>query len=153
LAHWPDHSLDSAVRADRVVVLKSQRTLEQYSRGELLKAYMISLGGHPLVAKTQQGDGRTPEGTYKLDYHKSDSTFHKALHISHPSVADRTKASARGSDPGGMILLHGIKNGFGWLGRAHRLLDWTDGCVAVTNAEIDEIYGAVSDGTTIEVRP
>ncbi|MFO1465643.1 MAG: L,D-transpeptidase family protein [Steroidobacteraceae bacterium] len=152
-AQWPSQKLHPSVHADHIVVTKSQRTLQLFSRGVLLKTYAISLGRHPEGAKTQQGDGRTPEGAYQLDYHKSDSSFHRALHISYPSAQDRANAHAHGVDPGGLVMVHGIKKGLGWLGRAHRLVDWTDGCVAVTDAEIEEIYGAVSDGTPIEIRP
>lgn len=152
-AHWPERPLPAEVRADRVVVSKSDRTLSLYSGDALLRTYQISLGRNPLGTKTQQGDGRTPEGLYFIDYHKADSSFHRALHVSYPSASDLDGAKARSIDPGGLIMVHGIRNGLGWLGRAHRLVDWTDGCIAVTDSEIEEIYRAVSDGTPIEIRP
>jgi murein L,D-transpeptidase YafK len=88
-----------------------------------------------------------------LDSRKSDSSFHRALHISYPSAADVAQAHASGLDPGGLIMVHGLPNGLGFLGRLHRLVDWTDGCVAVTNAEIDELWQAVADGTPIKIEP
>lgn len=97
----------------------------------------------------QQGDGRTPEGEYRTDYRKPDSSFHKALHISYPGPTDTAAAKTLGVDPGGMVMVHGMRNGFGWLGRIHQAVDWTNGCVAVTDREIDEIWRAVPDGTKI----
>lgn len=88
-----------------------------------------------------------------MDYRKADSSFHRALHLSYPSAADRARAVAQGVDPGGLIMIHGLKNGLGWLGRLHRLFDWTDGCIAVTNPEIEQIWQSVPDGTPIELRP
>jgi murein L,D-transpeptidase YafK len=152
-ALWPEASLPAGTVADKVVLHKSARVLELYRGSVLIRTYRVSLGRHPLGRKTVQGDGRTPEGTYTLDYRNEGSSFHKALHISYPSKAEVAAASARGVDPGGLIMLHGIKNHLGWLGRAHRLVDWTDGCVAVTDAEIDEIWRVVPVGTPIVIEP
>jgi murein L,D-transpeptidase YafK len=151
--HWPEAALPVGARADLVVVDKSERRLELYSGSTLLKSYRVSLGRNPNGPKRQQGDGRTPEGEYRIDYRKPDSSFHKALHISYPGPADAADAKRRGVDPGGMIMVHGMKNGLGWLGRAHLALDWTNGCVAVTDREIEEIWRAVPDGTKIVLRP
>ena len=96
--------------------------------------------------KHEEGDGRTPEGAYVLDYRKADSAFHRALHISYPSASDTARAQASGVQPGGLIMVHGLPNGLGFVGKLHRLVDWTDGCVAVTNPEIEEIWAAVADG-------
>jgi murein L,D-transpeptidase YafK len=152
-ARWPTESLPPNLHADRVVVSKAARTLDLVRGGETLKRYHIALGRHPEGAKHRQGDGRTPEGIFKLDYLNGGSSFHKALHISYPSPTDRAQAAKAGVDPGGLVMVHGIMNGLGWLGRLHRTVDWTDGCIAVTNAEIDEIVRAVPVGTTIEIHP
>ena len=152
-ANWPLDPLGADVSADRVVVEKAARTLKLYSGGTMLRTYRISLGRAPTGPKQRAGDGRTPEGIYRLDYRKLDSSFHRALHISYPSASDSLAARERGVEPGGLIMVHGMKNGLGWVGRAHRLVDWTDGCVAVTNAEIEEIVRRVPDGTPVESRP
>jgi murein L,D-transpeptidase YafK len=150
---WPDTPLPRGTKADLVVVHKAARSLELYRGNELLKAYQVSLGRHPAGSKMQQGDGRTPEGDYRLDYRNPTSSFHKALHISYPERADIASAQSRNVDPGGLVMVHGMRNGFGWIGRLHRAIDWTDGCVAVTNNEIDEIWGVVADGTKIVLDP
>lgn len=145
--------LPEGTRADRVRVHKSARRLELYRGDELLRSYHIALGKHPTGNKQQEGDGRTPEGRYVLDYRKPDSSFHLALHISYPSPADVASAKARKVAPGGLIMVHGLRNDLGFLGRLHRLRDWTDGCIAVTNDEIDEIARVVPDGTPIDIEP
>ncbi len=152
-AHWPPAPLPADAVAERLVVLKSARQLELYHGGTLLRRYRVSLGANPMGPKQRSGDGRTPEGEYVIDYHNAGSSFHRALHISYPSKSDRARAAARGVDPGGLIMIHGLRNGLGWLGRLQRLWDWTDGCVAVTDTEIEEISRAVPDGTRIELRP
>jgi murein L,D-transpeptidase YafK len=150
---WPDTPLPSDAQADLVMVHKAARRLELYRNGQLLKTYEVSLGRHPIGAKEQQGDGRTPEGEYWLDYRNPKSSFHKALHISYPGSADVASVQSRGVDPGGLIMVHGMRNGLGWLGRFHRAIDWTDGCVAVTDSEMDEIWRTVPDGTRIVLKP
>jgi|SRR5580658_3769748 murein L,D-transpeptidase YafK len=142
-----------APHADRVLVLKKERMLQLLSRGKVVRTYRIALGGDPIGPKTNQGDHKTPEGIYVLDYRNAHSKFYKAIHISYPSARDRAAAREQGVSPGGDVFLHGLPNGFGYLGAAHRLKDWTDGCIAVTDAEIDEIGAAVADGTPIEIRP
>jgi murein L,D-transpeptidase YafK len=141
------------LHTDRVVVLKSERTLQLVNHERLIKAYKVALGGDPIGPKTRQGDHKTPEGGYVLDFRNAHSKFYKAIHLSYPSARDRAAAREQGASPGGDVFLHGLPNGFGYLGAAHRLKDWTDGCIAVTNAEIDEIWGAVPDGTPIEIQP
>jgi murein L,D-transpeptidase YafK len=138
---------------DRVVVLKKERTLILYSNGQELKRYKVALGGHPVEPKQQQGDSRTPEGLYVLDSRNANSHFYKSIHISYPNAADRERARKAGVNPGANIFLHGLPNGFGAIGAAHRLKDWTDGCIAVTDEEIDEIWRLVPNGTLIEIRP
>jgi murein L,D-transpeptidase YafK len=144
---------DSATKADQVIVVKSQRTLTLLSHGKVLRTYKVALGGTPVGAKEQQGDHKTPEGRYILDRRNAKSRFYKSIHVSYPNEQDKERAARRGVSPGGDIMIHGLPNGFGWLGATHRAQDWTDGCVAVTNQEIDEIWGLVPDGTPIEIRP
>lgn len=141
------------VRADQVVVVKSERTLTLLSQGKAIRTYKVALGAVPVGAKEKQGDHRTPEGRYLLDRRSSQSKFYKSIHISYPNEQDRQRATRHGVSPGGDIMIHGLPNGFGWLGASHRLTDWTDGCIAVTNAEMDEIWDLVPDGTPIEIRP
>ncbi len=150
---WPEPALPLDVKADLVIVRKSARRIELYRGPDLLKAYPVSLGRHPVGKKRQQGDGRTPEGEYRLDYRNPSSSFHRALHISYPQADDVAAARMQGVDAGGLVMVHGIKNGLGWLGRLHRFVDWTDGCVAVTDREMDEIWRAVPDGTKIRLEP
>jgi murein L,D-transpeptidase YafK len=141
------------LRADRVLVLKKERTLQLMVQGKVVKTYKIALGGDPTGAKTRQGDHKTPESTYTLDSRNARSQFYKSIHISYPSPRDRALARAKGVSLGGDVFVHGLPNGYGWVGASHRLKDWTDGCIAVTNEEIDEIWVAVPNGTPIEIRP
>ena len=144
---------NARTKADQVIVVKSVRTLTLMSNGRVLREYKVALGGSPTGAKQQQGDHRTPEGHYILDRRNPKSRFHKSIHISYPNEKDRREAARRGVSPGGDIMVHGLPNGFGWLGEVHRAQDWTDGCIAVTNSEIDEIWDLVADGTPIEIKP
>ena len=156
LALWanaPFSPLPAGVKADLLVVNKGERQLSAYSHGQLLRSYRVSLGGEPVATKIRQGDRKTPEGNYVIDGHNPISSFHRALHVSYPSAADTARAKAGGHDPGGEIMVHGIRNGLGWIGRAHRLIDWTTGCIAVTDGEIEELYRIVPDGTRIEIKP
>jgi len=146
-------SAGSPTQADRVVVLKKERTLELFSMGKVVKAYKVSLGGDPIGPKSRQGDHKTPEGTYILDSRNPHSRFYKSIHISYPNAEERAAARALGVSPGGDVFIHGLPNGYGWMGASHRLKDWTDGCIAVTDAEMDEIWKAVPNGTPIEIRP
>ena len=140
-------------KADRIVVHKKDRTLELMHAGRVIKTYKVALGGTPVGPKTQQGDHKTPEGVYVIDGRNPSSQFHRALHISYPSAADREQAQKRGVSPGGDVFVHGLPNGYGFLGAAHRARDWTDGCIAVTDEEIEEIWKLVDNGTPIEIRP
>ena len=147
-AHLPEHP-----KVDLLVVEKGAHRLSAYSHGQLLKVYSVSLGRNPIGAKTREGDRRTPEGRYLIDRHVPASTFHRALHVSYPSPSDMARARHAGYAPGGDIMVHGIRNGLGWVGRTHLVLDWTVGCIAVTDPEIEELYRAVPDGTPIEISP
>ena len=145
--------LPSDVTADYLVLEKSDRRLTLFSNDTPVKEYAVSLGREPIGAKQFEGDSKTPEGQYIIDRRKADSSFHLALHVSYPNVQAEQFAASRGRSPGGAIMIHGIRNGLGFLGPLHRLHDWTDGCVAVTDAEIEELWRAVPDGTPIEIRP
>jgi len=139
--------------ADRIVVHKKDRIMELMHNGQVLETYKIALGGQPLGGKTRQGDHRTPEGVYVIDRRNRHSQFHRSLHISYPNAADRQRAHLLGVAPGGDVFIHGLPNGYGWIGSAHRDRDWTDGCIAVTDQEIEEIWRLVPDGTPVEIRP
>jgi murein L,D-transpeptidase YafK len=152
-ARWPVDPLPQGCTADSILVLKAERKLILLSQGEQLREYRIALGGEPVGRKTEEGDQRTPEGRYIIDYRNGKSAFHLSLHVSYPTESDRTLAATRGVSPGGMIMIHGTGRGLQYLGRWHRFLDWTAGCIAVTNREIDQIWRAVPDGTPIEIRP
>jgi murein L,D-transpeptidase YafK len=141
------------VRADRVLVRKAARRLVLMRQGRVLKSYRMALGGQPGRPKECEGDQRTPEGKYVIDRRNPRSAFHLSLHISYPDQADVSRAAERGVSPGGDVMIHGLRNGYGWLGPLHRLRDWTTGCIAVTNLEIEEIWNAVPDGTEIEIVP
>ena len=143
----------NVLRVDRVVVLKKQRTLQLLSGGKVIKTYKVALGGNPVGPKTRQGDHKTPEGEYVLDSRNAHSQYHKSIHISYPNARDRAAARRLSVSPGGDVFVHGLPNGYGSVGAAHRLKDWTDGCVALTDEEIEEIWSAVPNGTPIEIRP
>lgn len=140
-------------QADRVLMEKAKRKLTLFRGEKELKHYFVALGGQPVGAKERQGDQKTPEGQYVIDFRNSKSQFHLSLHVSYPNTEDRARARKRGVDPGGAIMIHGIGKMYGWLGAAHRKIDWTLGCIAVTNEEIEEIWSLVPDGTPIEIKP
>lgn len=152
-AHWPANRLPDGIQADWIIVDKSRRVLTLKSGDDVLSTYRVALGHNPIGPKRLQGDGRTPEGTYVVDWRNPKSGYCLSLHISYPDAQDRRHARGMGADPGGDIMIHGIKNGWGWIGRFHRLVDWTQGCIAVTNPEIREIWRVVPNGTPIEIRP
>ena len=139
--------------ADRILIEKSARTLTLLRDGKVLKTYKVALGGQPIGAKDRQGDHKTPEGKYFVDEKKPPSRFYLALHLSYPSDADKEKARRLGVSPGGDVEIHGLGKAYGWVGSAHTLHDWTDGCIAVTNEEIEEIFKLVPIGTPVEIRP
>jgi murein L,D-transpeptidase YafK len=140
-------------KADKVIVIKSKRLLMLMKDGEILKAYKVALGKSPQGRKIKAGDKRTPEGTYILDSRNPDSKFHLAIHISYPSDTDMQTAQKMGVSPGGDIMIHGLAENFKNIGKRHRSSDWTDGCIAVTNQEIEEIWRLVPDGIPIEIKP
>jgi len=139
--------------ADKILIEKKARRLTLFSKGEVLKTYKIALGGNPDGPKERQGDNKTPEGTYIIDSRNMDSQYHLSLHISYPNERDRKRAKELGVSPGGDIMIHGIKNGFSWVGGSHTEVDWTKGCIAVTDEEIEEIEKLAPDGTVVEIMP
>ncbi len=143
------------VKADRLVVLKGERRLVLMRGARVLKVYRVALGRYPKGAKRREGDAKTPEGTYTVDYRlDSDrSRFYRALHISYPNNQDRARARRMGVSPGGQIMIHGLPKKWSAKDVGHPRLDWTQGCIAVTNREIDEIWAMVEDGTEIEIHP
>ena len=138
---------------DHVVVYKHQRKLVLLSQGKEVKSFRVALGSDPVGPKTQQGDHRTPEGGYILDSKNPNSHFYKAFHVSYPSSKDIAFARKLGVSPGGDIMLHGLPKEYGWVGKSHTLHDWTDGCIAATNEEMDELWNLVRVGTPIDIKP
>lgn len=146
-------SLPASDRADLVRVEKGARRLSLYRQGRLLRQFPIALGFQPTGPKVREGDGRTPEGRYRLDYRNPNSGYHLSMHVSYPDSQDRLRAREGGYDPGGAIMIHGLRNGLGRMGRAHRVRDWTRGCIALTNPEMDDLWLRVPDGTPVEIYP
>lgn len=138
-------------RAMYLVVEKEARRLTLYrTAGEPIKSYRVALGGNPTGHKQYEGDERTPEGTYSIDFKNPNSAYHLSLKISYPNEEDSARAASRGRSPGGLIMIHGIGDHASW---RHPEIDWTDGCIAVTNEEIEEIWGLVNLSTPIVIRP
>jgi len=139
--------------ADRVVVLKSRRLLELLRDGRVLETFPIALGRQPYGPKQEEGDGRTPEGVYRIDWRSMQSRYTRALHVSYPDERDRDRARVMQVEPGGAIFVHGLPNGYGPFDPPQWYRDWTEGCISVGNAAIVKIWDAVPDGTPIEIRP
>jgi len=137
---------------DRVLVIKNEKKLVLLSNGTEVKSYRVALGRKD-GAKVRQGDHRTPEGVYLLDRRNVKSRFYRALHISYPNGDDRARAHRSGAAPGGDIMIHGLPKGFADLGDLHAERNWTKGCIALTNVQMDEIWRLVRDGTPIEIVP
>lgn len=152
-ANWPGPPWADGVRVDRLVVRKSERTLTAYAGGREVRVFRVSLGWNPVGPKEREGDRRTPEGIFTVTEHKRDSAYHRALRISYPRPEDEARARARGVSPGSDIMIHGVRNGLGWLGRAQRWFDWTAGCVALTNDEMDGLFERTVPGATVEILP
>jgi len=143
----------SIEKADMVLVVKSESKLYLKKDGKSLNEYHVAFGANPKGHKQQQGDERTPEGKYILDYKKEDSAFYKSIHISYPNETDKKRAKESGVNPGGFIMIHGQKNGLSWLSFFTQRFNWTDGCIAVSNSAMDEIWQTVDVGTPIEIKP
>lgn len=153
-AHWPHDYLSAGSRADRVVVQKSERRMTLYHNGHILRQYTVAIGRNAVGRKEREGDRRTPEGRYLLDSrHANNSHFHRSIHVSYPNSEDRVRAQRLGVETGGAISIHGLRNDLWFFGRLHRWFDWTKGCIAVTNQEMDEIWQVVVDNTPIEIFP
>jgi murein L,D-transpeptidase YafK len=135
------------LQADRVIINKSRREMLLIRGESVLRSYRVALGRDPSGHKEREGDGRTPEGRYVIDRRNPKSRYHLSLHISYPNAADRERARELGVDPGGDIMIHGLKEG------VVRDDDWTQGCVAVRNEEMDEIWSLVPDGTPVVINP
>jgi murein L,D-transpeptidase YafK len=146
-------TLEEHLDITQVLVRKSERRLYLLSGEQKVRSYRISLGDNPVGHKLYEGDKRTPEGDYILDWRNANSDFYKSIHISYPNARDRELAEAWGLDPGGSIMIHGLPNEAGDLAFAYAGLDWTEGCIAVTNEEMDEIWSLVDNGTPIRILP
>lgn len=144
--------LDGSI-IDKIVVEKSKRKMYLYANNQLIKTYKIALGKHPRGGKKYEGDKKTPEGLYIINSKNPKSEYYKNLGISYPNKKDKEDAKKDGKNPGGDIKIHGLKNGWGWIGQIHLLTDWTAGCIAVTNKNIDELYDIIKIGTPIEIKP
>jgi murein L,D-transpeptidase YafK len=140
-------------KADSVLILKKDHVMELLTGGRVIRTYKVALGQGGLAPKDRQGDGRTPEGHYVIDARNAASEYHLSLHVSYPNADDRKRAAKLGVAPGGDIMIHGLPNGKGWIGAGHRAYDWTLGCIAVTNEEIEEVWKLVPVGTPVEIRP
>ena len=138
---------------DKVLIEKKKRLLTLISGGQAIKTYKIALGGNPVGPKERRGDNKTPEGNYTIVSRNRRSDYHLSLRISYPNGKDKKRAKELGVSPGGDIMIHGIKNGLGWLGGFHSEIDWTEGCIAVTDNEMEEIARLVPNGTPVEIRP
>ena len=139
--------------ADSIVVEKSQHRLSLYHGGTLLRSYLVALGQQPVGDKVRIGDMRTPEGLFRIEARNPASRYHRSLRISYPDAAHRARARTLGVSPGGDIMIHGLPDKQAWVGAAHRDFDWTEGCIAVTNQEIEEIWNAVPVGVPIQIKP
>lgn len=149
---FPEKKLDTSKKIDKILVLKSKRQLQVYSKGELIKTYKISLGRKPIGTKQFEDDDKTPEGQYIINDKNPNSGYHLNLGGSYPSASDIRFAKSKGKSPGGLIKIHGLKNGRGFIGKFHRFFDWTHGCIAVTNKEVEELYLNIKIGTPIEIK-
>lgn len=150
---YPEPKLASNFDIDSLVIYKSKRQLMAFSGGQLIKTYPISLGGNPIGDKQFEGDKRTPEGTYYINSKNAHSGYHKNLGISYPNQQDIEVSQKLNKPPGGDIKIHGIRNGLGFIAKFQRWYDWTAGCIALTNQEVDELYNNVPVGTKIEINP
>lgn len=139
--------------ADRIVIVKSTHTMALMRDGNVLKVYKVALGRGSTGPKERQGDHKTPEGQYVIDRKNAHSRFHFALHVSYPNQEDIERARKAGVDPGGLIEIHGLPPQFSWLGSLQHEIDWTDGCIAVSNREIEEIWRLAPVGTPVQIKP
>lgn len=149
----PVYADDDIQKADEVLVIKSEKRLYLIADGQRFASFRVTFGGDPEGHKEQVGDQRTPEGHYILGYKNINSRYYKSIRISYPNAQDRLNALQKGVDPGGDIMIHGQPNGWGWTSPVMQLFSWTDGCVALTNSNMDKVWASVEPGTPIEIRP
>lgn len=147
----PAIPITDKTKIDKVYVDKSERILQLVSGDDVIRTYHVALGDSPAGHKRQEGDERTPTGTYKLDYKNENSSYYRSIHISYPNAADKAHAKQLGVSPGGDIMIHGQPNGYGHLAETTQQRDWTDGCIAVTDDEMDEIMLVYKAGMLIEI--
>jgi hypothetical protein len=150
---YPQGLLPQGLLFDRLLLEKKARRLTAYCEGKPVRVYLVSLGFAPEGHKEVEGDGKTPEGEYYIDSKNPKSAYYKNLGISYPNAADRERAAKLGKSPGGDIKIHGLAPAYAALGQAHRLTDWTYGCIAVTNEEMEELYQRTPVGTPILIVP
>lgn len=143
----------AAPLVDQLLIHKAERRLEVISDGQVIKQYRISLGRQPVGHKQQQGDQRTPEGIYRIDWRHQSPQFNLSLHLDYPSLKDRAAAYKRGVDPGDMIMIHGTPTNAAYPEWFFKGLDWTDGCIALSNTDMRALWELVPDGTLVEIRP
>ncbi|MCT4614258.1 MAG: L,D-transpeptidase family protein [Marinifilaceae bacterium] len=148
----PNDKINQNIKIDKIIVNKSEREMILLSKSDTIATYPISLGREPRHHKQFEGDMRTPEGIYYINDKNPNSNYYKNLGISYPNNKDIENAKKLGKDPGGMIKIHGMRNGFGFIGRFHLFVDWTQGCIALTDDEMEELYQNISVGTIIEIR-
>lgn len=141
------------LRADKILIEKSERRMTLLWKGTPVRMYSIALGGAPVGKKQCQGGQKTPEGIYSITGRNPQSSYHRSLRVSYPNAEDIANAWRLRCSPGGDIMIHGLPNGRGWIGATHVANDWTLGCIAVTNPEIEEVWKAVPNGTAVEIRP
>ncbi|NUT00369.1 MAG: L,D-transpeptidase family protein [Sphingomonas sp.] len=137
---------------DLIRVDKSAHRMAVYRQGRIVREFRVALGRGDPGPKQRQGDGRVPEGAYRITAHNPASAYHLSLRIGYPTPEQVAAAAKRGVSPGGDIMIHGLPNGRGSIGSRHTMIDWTEGCVAVTNREMDWLYKAVADGTPVEIK-
>ena len=150
---YPQGALTPALQFDKLEIKKGERRLLAYNKGTVVRVYAIALGADPLGHKERQGDNKTPEGRYTINDKNPNSAYYKNLGISYPNASDKARAKQLGVSPGGDIKIHGLAPHFAAVGIAHRMTDWTFGCIAVANEEMEELYQRVAVGTPIEIFP
>jgi murein L,D-transpeptidase YafK len=151
--YYPEKKLPAGSIINKIVVEKSKREMSVFGNDKLLKTYKISLGHCPAGNKEYEGDNKTPEGSYIINDKNPNSVCHKNLGISYPNEQDLAEAKKKGKPAGGQIKIHGLLNGKGYIGKFHRWKDWTNGCIGVTDEEIDELYQHTPIGTPIVIKP
>jgi len=150
---FPERKLAGGCKVDKILVEKNKRQLHVFSKGKKLNTYTVSLGFRPKGKKRFEGDGRTPEGKYFIISKNSNSIAHKSFGISYPNAADKKYAAQRSKSTGGNIMIHGMMNGKGYWGKFHRFIDWTGGCIALTDSEMDDLFRHVDVGCEVVIKP